>query len=516
VKIVPVTESKNNAEVQTQPIQIGSDADVSTETAARLRLKIYTLDNVLFSKVVGEQNTVSTDEFIPARNIWGLVANLILKNQNEQSNAHSKENVFHKLILSGKIRFHPAFIGESIPIPGLYGYNKTFSESVVKNMFEVTGESLKAIKGFATIQGTELKKHQVNTSFSFHNSRKDNRLAGKSTSQSGAIFYYEGLDKGQCFETEIIGPRAYLNIIRQLLNQNNGVHRLGRSKTAQYGKVRFVVSEPEVINDAQRISSLKNQISKNPGSVYLVFITPVLLLNDMGMALPDLGLLESELKSVLGDNVSIEKCISSAAFVENYMGTWKTKTQRESGFEIGTTIKISCNKEPDVDFLNRLVELENTGIGDRKNEGYGIFRILDLPNQLTIVDHVSRESALPGSDLNNITTPECLKILYQQYKMEKLKDAVRIKALNRRPKVLPNSLISRMKINLERGESAWKGFITDIDGKKAWKTLKDAGLWDELKSLKTPDYSDDFELKREYWLTYFKMIRRKNKAEHHE
>lgn len=510
IKITP-------ADKATYPAQINSPFSspevVPTPTAnpvQRLLFNITTNTSLLISKIIGEQNTVSTEHFIPAQNIRGLIASLLLKSV-EPSAPHLKGETFEKIILSGDVKFNNAFLCGTQPVPRVYGFDKTLPEKkrVALNLFEEKHKNtvLKGLKGFAAIENGGLFIKETSTSFSFHSSRMNNRLAGRSTENDGGIFYYEAIDEGQSFETEIIGNKDDLVIIYNLLSENNGEHRMGRSKTAQYSKVVFNGFK---YKDLETTADQKNPF-------YIVFQSPVITCNDFGMAIPDYKILESDLKIKLGnESLKIKKMASVAVQVEQYMSIWKTKTPRELAFDIGTTLQVMFTGGIPAD---KIKNLETNGLGERKNEGFGRVKIMNLEPELKMPKSLPKVNK---KDINSVSFNNVVLIkIYDKLKDDLKLDPVRIKAMSANmpnPNAVPNSLIGRMKDKLKEStdKNKWDAFIREITGKKANKTLDNAKLWESLKGLHTPEDCNTFELKKEYWLTYFKALRfHNNKHRNH-
>lgn len=486
-----------------------------TDSIRRLCFSVKTIDTLVIAKIVGEQNTVHTEHFVPAQNIRGLVAALVIAEQNCKENAH-KNDKFKQLILNQDmkhdIRWGHAFLKGTQVLAKVYGYVKTDDrpneKSPAFNFFEKDNESkvLKGIGGFVETD-TAIKK-DVKTSFSFHNTRKNDRVAGRSTQENGGIFYYEAIEKEQTFTGEIIGKEADLKEIQRLLFQNNeGQHRIGKSKTAQYSKVQFEKLD------------IQDVIMPSISQRYLVFQSPVITHNKYGMAVPCISTLQAELTTLLG-NVTIERIAASSVQVENYMGVWQSKTPREAAFDIGTTLKITFKDDITQKNLQNVVE---TGLGERKNEGYGNVKWMDLRESLIRQDKEDEEDEKNEQNTENEQSAG-KDITFSQETLQKIKEKqidtdtsniIKKQAVNAasemaKRKIISNSFASRLLDELKAAEAKgehllqeWKKFLDHIKDKKQGDTLKDkAHIWDDIYSLKDG---------KEYWLTYLKTIRTKTK-----
>lgn len=490
-------ESKGEAALKEAENQIATSGE-------SLYFSIETLDTLLISKVVGEQNTVNTEHFIPAQSIRGLLAKLVIDKEGKDK-AH-QNSLFKQLILGGDVKYHHAFFKGAQPVPRILGFDKTKAkeeETDVTNILK-SSDALKSLGGFIMKKDNKLWNEEVKTSFSFHSSRHKNRLAGRSTEEGGAIFYYEAIEKGQTFLGKIEGSAQDLAEIHSLLSQNGGQHRMGKSKTAQYSKVKFNFQ-----TEAQEARNLAALCQK--GSLYLVFQTPVITYNSFGMAIPDMNLVKEDL-SRLGLKIAENgfRKMSALTLNEAYMGIWNCKTPREAAFDIGTTLEIQPDTNISEEILIKaLANIEYEGLGERKSEGFGRVKWVDL-----------------NGTFKKIKTPEnppepklvkhevLLKLRTEQDEKDKL-NRILAKATENASsaKNITNSLISRLREKLDAVAriEEWQKFITDIKGKKAGANLDNANLYDKILGLKSPDEcNNNFKLQKAYWLTYFKTLRAKS------
>lgn len=493
-------ESITNDEMtdKTEPLPIKYDS--SEKKQAKLNFEIETFDTLILSKIIGEQNTVNTEQFIPAVKIRGVVAGLIINNENLfGTKAHQNEN-FKNIILSGSVKYNNAFKENLQPIPKIYGYDKTKTNSNAEFISEVP-KPLKGFQGFAKINDKELKPDTVDTVFSFHSSRCKNRLAGRSTEEDGAIFYYEAIDKNQVFKCEIQGICSDLEYIKGLLEQKGGIHRIGRSKSAQYSRVKFNKFE---------IAEIQKKAIGTKSTVYIVFQSPVIVYNEFGTAIPDLKVLKNEL-SQYSDKIEKVQMFSSPDWVENYMGTWQSKTPRESAFAVGTTLK--------VDFFDKcnMKNLEYEGLGEHKNEGYGRLKLMNLATSIKRVETQISPSIYQKNE-NSSYENQMLKDILQMQKNADKKADIEFEAIEKAVvyvNKISNSLIARLKHNLQycNDMGEWKKFISSLEGKEAYKKLDRIFLWDDIENLEVADKKASYHDRKIFYLCFLKILRVKSKSE---
>lgn len=472
-----------------------------------LSYQLTTLDDVVIAKVIGEQNTVNTAQYIPSTAIRGLVAQLIDTNGNKK---HT-DDFFKNAILSGNVRYLPAFLQGTEPIARVFGYDKTQDTEVSKaealNLFENNAEiiennTLKGIGGFVK-KGSAIA-HSPQTVYSFHSKRMDDRVAGRSTENKGAIFYYEAIEKGQVFEGEILSDNSTLKALSSLLA---GVHHIGKSKTAQYAKVKINIKTDN--DSVSHITDVKAGESR-----YLVFQSPIITYNTVGIAIPSLSAILHELTTA-GIQIQSHEFIASTEYIESFMGIWQEKTPRELAYTIGSTLKIVFLSDTDASVLQAI---EKKGLGERIAEGYGAIKwktLTDtLPRKLEPKDDTLSKSTFEGFDEN---APQLLKSLWaQQKEIERLNENLTeaVESASKVASKISNSLASRLlealQSAIEKGNgrdnevlNEWKAFLTHIKDKKQGKKLKEVPKWDKIYGLTNGT---------EYWLTFFKTLRTKNKS----
>lgn len=212
----------------------------------RLKFKCELLTDVILNQKAASEGANQTLDFIPGSNFLGIVADKIYK-------ARSKESleIFH----SGKVRFgdaHPAN-GENraLRIPAVLYFPKGQSEKerqhyVHHEIANPSSGELRKIQlkqersGYADFtgvlaEGGTAMRFKVDTVFAIKSAY--DRIHRRS--QNEQMFGYQSMGKGMVyyFTVEIDDELlAYANSIKDALE---GVKRVGRSRSAQYGLVNI-------------------------------------------------------------------------------------------------------------------------------------------------------------------------------------------------------------------------------------------------------------------------------------
>lgn len=263
----------------------------------------------------------------------------------------------------------------SLPAPwNFFGAKKELSlyqgEPVnVKNAFEGVQAGDKAVKKepFVLYEEDAVYGIKVNKKFQLHINLKDN---GKN--QRRSMYRYEAIEAGQSF----IGAVAFTDGAEELMTgfeellQSRKIIYVGGSKGSGYGKC-----EIEYLKDYgnEKPAALKHFTDNE---FYVYFVSDALIINEQGEMVSYID--EKYLSEKLGlEETVYEGGVSDSVKITGYNATWKSSLPQYEGVKAGSIHRYSYRGKLDDDKIN---ELENKGIGLRKEDGYG--RILIIGNLL--------------------------------------------------------------------------------------------------------------------------------------
>jgi len=330
-----------------------------------LKFHITTLSPLLITNNTGDLNMVSTKEYISGTAILGALAGIYIK-KNNLEDAH-KNNDFYKWFLDGSLKFTNAYIvsiddkkniNDNLPIPISIQKNKDDETDIYDLLFsedkEIADKTTKIIGGFGKIEKDLLYEQNVKKSLNFHHERD----CDTGTTQKGMIFNYESIDSGQTFEGAIIGEGNDLKTLYTSFGKSFETN-IGRSRSAQYGKVNF-----EFLNDKPE----DIPVNSASGEITLTLISDTIIYNEHGFSTTDKRDFEKALTDKLGHSVEIKKAFIKTGEIENFVSVWKLRKPTETCFLMGSCFLIS---EIDANNLEKLKELQISGIGERTHEGFG-------------------------------------------------------------------------------------------------------------------------------------------------
>jgi len=356
-----------------------------------LPYRIKLLSPVLITSTVGDENIALSEDFISGTSLLGMFATRYIKLKNKLStdNAHLDPH-FKKWFLGDDILFLNGYkmnqdLIRSLPIPLSIQFPKGSQqpqELLFKSQSELAQvDETKYRDGYCVLIEEEddkipmkFEKVPIDKQINFHHQRTD-QLVGKS--ESGEIFNYESLNPDQSFEAVLVGTEENLDKLITLVGKNSFEGRLGRSKNTQYGQV--VINFDQInFNDYEIIDH-----SIDLHEFTITFLSHTILLNDSGQSQVGEDIFKKYLIHQLDQKgitikdaqVKIENCFIRGEYIENYVSVWKSRKPAMSAFRLGSCFHIRIEDQlwkSKCDVIKAiLMDLQNRGIGVRRNEGFG-------------------------------------------------------------------------------------------------------------------------------------------------
>jgi CRISPR-associated protein Csx10 len=380
-----------------------------------IRYRITSLSPLLFASNTGDPNMVATLDYIPGTHLRGMFATEYIKRKDLGVAAH-KDETFYNWFLKGELKFTNAYIvwekidktHRLLPIPLSIQREKGHEVTAYDLLFqeEEFDKQTTGISGYGNLEGSILYKKGVKKSLNFHHARDRE----KGVSKEGQIFNYESINQGQTFEGFIIGQSDDLREFTSIIS--SGIYYLGRSRNNQYGKIRFEIVSKEPEEFYSEIN-LKQESAEN---IVLTLLSDTIIYNEHGFSTTD----TRELEKLL--NCKITKSFIRQSEEEGFISVWKLKTPSEVCFKAG-----SCFLLENAD-IERLKELQKTGIGMRTHEGFGRFVIgwqgEDKPFNIKEVTDEIKPTKPHGA------LPESGKKLVEDIIKGQIKKQIQIKAIN--------------------------------------------------------------------------------------
>lgn len=354
------------------------------------KMMIFTLlDDVIFTSLSGDENTVDTKGYLSASAIKGAFKKLGVEYKNPQ-NAY---------FYDGKNIFYPApmnlkknkYVQEDLKIYTEIDEEREKEELKKNKNLNIDKKS--SIGGYICIENGVLNKAKISTINKTHVSLADKENMSLKELEKyenegeykNKIFSYTALSKGQKFAIKLMYDEDFSKLDGKVL-------RLGKSANSQYGRVKISFE-----------SSNDKEASFN-GEFYLVAISPVLLRNEIGGFEPSFDALKSALKDIEECDLELKEIIISRyEKAQFYNNSYKCKTPQVMGFSIGSVFKVSGK-------LND----EFCMVGVQQEFGFGRLKAYASFNDLKLEkDQETKQTNEISSDELKIIEPALKNILKQ-------------------------------------------------------------------------------------------------------
>ena len=347
-----------------------------------LTFQIHLLEPVLVTQLgAGDPNSAIGFNFIPGSVIRGaLIAKYLHGEKGDAAN-----DDFRRLFLDGKVRFLNAYprcqSGErTLPTPlSWYAekeeekpvYDFAVDDSVIENdksykVWKVVNEP------FCCTWEDENGKQQTEfynpvTLIKIHTFRADRQNV---TEEGSTIFRYLALDSGQDFAGVILADdRSDLDIIKKILAKNP-LFGFGKSHLAGYGRVK--IGDVESVNNWVEYDSADVDDDTENDII-------VTLLSDAIVRDSKTGAHVTSIKPIL--NVTPVKGFMRTRVRGGFNRTWNLPLPQTLAIEAGSVFVY----KNDPVLRKRLQELESSGIGEKREEGFGRIAVDWIQNKNIIV-----------------------------------------------------------------------------------------------------------------------------------
>ena len=491
----------------------------------KIKYRLSTLSPVLITVNIGDVNTVNTNNFINGRSLLGVFANNYIKKTKAGRDVHLDEK-FYRWFLKGDLRFSNAYPVDKntpcFPVPISIQKEKNGKEIFDLLFEEPENKQTEAIPGFGFWENSILSTCKVKKSLNFHHKRDRE----KGSSEKGQIFNYESIDGGQVFEGNISGPEELLRDFTGFFGKKF-IAYTGRSRKTQYGKI-----EMEFISAIEPYEAGTGDIKTDNETVSMTLLSDLILYNDYGFSTTDVDILEK------CTGFKIEKSFIRTGTISNYISVWHLRKPSDLCFLAGSTFLVKASQND----RDKLLKLQEEGIGERKNEGFGrvIFnwqKKARLTGKDEQKEQNTKELSRPAGAIPEIAKEIVKKsikdLIEREIKILAIKDADRFR------KLPTKSLIGRLEAMIKKSKTIERDkFISNLELLR--KSAKDKlcrcrndkkTLYDFIKDYKVnidmigkdkikefgkevnfyPEHDSEFlaELYRIYFTTFFAIMRKR-------
>lgn len=409
---------------------------------------------VLANSLNGEPNSANSLYYIPGGLIRGAAVNAY------GGKKDANDDTFRRLFLNGKTRFLNAYPlskdgKRTHPTPLKFKKPKYFDASE-----------------YSSIEGGKILALEEEWQINVHTQR-DAKL-GHATTEAGAVYRYIALPAGMTLQGAVITEsNEDAETLKTLLNNKSLL--LGKARTAGYG---HAVLNTDPLGDWQKFASTTTDIFT------ITLLSPTIVRDEYGQPTLDIS---HALKTRLGlDALTIEEASQKSEVVGGFNRTWGLPLPQVTALAAGSYFKIEANVD-----AKKLQALQETGIGERRAEGFGWVAVnLELPESVedsawkTISLFTAQKSGGKSKLGENATAKLMVKRLAKRELDQAVIHAAREMAEEYKGNV-PNSQLSRWRVitrdvlekrgeNDKRDISRLQKFMEESKGKAGWQKMERA------------------------------------------
>ena len=322
---------------------------------------IYTLtlqEPVLANSLGGEPNSANSLYYIPGGAIRGA-AILAYGSDNDAA-----ESEFKRLFLNGETRFLNAYPlmnkTRVLPAPLSWQVKRKPAPGDEKKVYKNTASAPADVDTksapFSFWQLDDQTLHSADEKWQINIHTQRDAVRGRATAEAGAVYRYIALPAEMKLQGAIITQNAAdAKKVEALLKDKTIL--LGKARTAGYGHA-YVETAPMPEN--WRESGQPLAVSE---TFTLTLLSPMLVRDERGQFSLDI---QPDLTARLGVAPAIEKTERHAEIIGGFNRKWGLPLPQVTAIAAGSVFTVNANVTAE-----KLLELESTGIGERRAEGFG-------------------------------------------------------------------------------------------------------------------------------------------------
>jgi CRISPR-associated protein Csx10 len=373
---------------------------------------------LLATSLEGDPNSSRSFDFIPGSQVRGLLIRRYREGSGVVGDNLAADPIALRRFFSGTTRYlhaYPLLADESRSLPTPLALRRPKGVSgrsgyTALNLSITEGRELLAEAGpaaqfqplgdpFCVEAGRDgLRSLRPEHAVAIHIQR--DRGFGRARRDSGEVFRYDALAAGQWFAGAILcDDDADAAALKALLDQEPTAW-LGRSRSAQYGRVQFAQTAVE----GPEWREARHSFSGTHESLTMTLLSDMLLRDALGreVVTPDEGTLSAALGFQVG--VLSELSVTAVSLAGSYNTTARMPGVQRHALRAGSVIALRPTDSLAADRLaERRAAIEWAGLGERRAEGYGrvVFNWLAEPELLVSRAVPYRQAAVVAPRLSN-------------------------------------------------------------------------------------------------------------------
>ncbi|GAB4213093.1 MAG: hypothetical protein OHK0012_08560 [Synechococcales cyanobacterium] len=240
---------------------------------------------------------------------------------------------------------------------------------LVEQETEDSGQ-LKGERGGYIVPLDKLLPHFVSISTSLHTHNTIDDQVQRPTDEGGGVYSYQAIPPNTHLQAELRMPQSLATALDKAdprwLQSLEGKYSLGRSKKDDYGHVKLAPGKPQPVEPPSRALS---------STLTVWLLSDVLLRDERLRPSTDINVFRKALETALGSRLELRQkqglvsLLSRTQRHESWQSRWGLPRPSLVGLGAGSCFVFEVKGDP-ID-SQRLHQLEMTGIGERRAEGFG-------------------------------------------------------------------------------------------------------------------------------------------------
>jgi CRISPR-associated protein Csx10 len=425
--------------------------------------RVTLLEPLLATRIAGDPNSGVSYPYVPGSLVRGAAVATYMRAKALTTLDVGADEV-RRLFFDGRTRYLNAYPVDArgirtLPTPRslfhVKGEESSIYDFAIETISEVDDEkaqfvaAAKESQPFCWMEDNHIFFIAPERRINVHTQR--DRVKGRATEESGAVFQYDALEEGQTFAGWVlIDEDADVELASSLLRR---IYRLGGSSNSGYGRVAVEAGEPQDVEGWREISRRITPIDN--GETFVVTLLSDTLIRDANTGQYTWNL-QPALQQLLG--VEIER-VQTAAGEEEQRGVWRLEEaggfNRAWGLPLSQAQVIASGstfvfRARAAIPLEAIFSAEWRGIGERRSEGFGrlAFNWQSEARLTRVTPPESSPIAQPTPKLNGVAYDMAQRMAMRMLRREldgKLRKAINDIQIPKRPPI-SNAQISRLRI----------------------------------------------------------------------
>ncbi len=340
----------------------------------RLTYQIELQEPALLTGLEGDPNSSVTLQFLTGSVLRGALIGQYLRQKKQSDLDLSNNPVARRLFFEGQTRYLNGYLMQpwesqwlpSLPMPRSWHQPKNAAKLSTIYDFAVKETPLPQPKGIKKpfVIAPESAPHPLSPQKQIRIQTSRDRDYGRATTENGAVYRYESLQKGQTFIAHILcDEEEDAAILRPFLNQT--MH-IGGVRSSDYGRVQLrLVEEDEEDETWSETDNIYFETGELPDNTAIVtLLSDTLLRSEIGQFTSD----PQAMAHALGIQVAPDdvRTYIGQREVGGFNRKWGLPLPQAVAFQMGSVF-VYHNLQPDT--VDRLSKIRS--VGEQQVDGYG-------------------------------------------------------------------------------------------------------------------------------------------------